>query len=210
MIDVLVADDHAIVRQGLKQILADTADFRVAGEAANSAEALHLVQNQHWDVVLLDISMPGRNGIETLKLIRELKPRLPVLILSMHPPDQYAVRLLKAGAAGYLNKESAPEQLVDAIRIVTQGKKYISPVVAELLAQELEQDTPSAPHTRLSDREFQIFLLLASGKPVSAIADLLHLSVKTISTYRARILEKMSMGNNAELTHYAIKNGLVE
>jgi len=210
MIRILIADDHAIVRQGLKQILADTPDLVVVGEAANGVEALRMLREQPYDMLLLDISMPGKSGIEVLKQIKQEAPKLPVLILSIYPEEQYAVRLIKAGAACYLSKESAPEQLVTAIRTVAAGKRFISPSVAELLANELERDSDQPPHQALSDREFQILRLIASGKTVSEIADALALSVKTVSTYRTRLLDKMQLKNNAELTHYAIKNNLIE
>lgn len=210
MIRVLIADDHAIVRQGLRQILADTPDMEVGGEAANGFEALQKIREEGpWDVLLLDVSMPGKNGIDTLKQVKDELPRLPVLVLSMYPEDQYGVRLLKAGAAGYLTKESAPEALVTAIRTVSAGRKYISPGVAELLAHELGRDTDQPPHALLSDREFEIMRLLATGMTPTAIAEQLNLSVKTVSTYRTRVLAKMQLKNNAELTYYAIKNGLV-
>jgi DNA-binding NarL/FixJ family response regulator len=212
MIKVLIADDHAIVRHGLKQLIAETTDMTVGAEADSGLEALKHIRSEAWDVVLMDISMPGKNGIETLKQIRSERPNLPVLILSMYPEDQYAIRLLKAGAAGYLTKESAPEQLVAALRTVAQGKKFITPAVAELLANKLGggEESGVAPHESLSDREEQIFRMLASGNTVSDAAEQLSLSVKTISTYRTRIMEKMGMKNNAELTYYAIKNGLIE
>lgn len=210
MIRVLIADDHAIVRHGLRQILADTPDMEVGGEAANGFEALRKIRDEGpWDVLLLDVSMPGKNGIDTLKQIKGETPRLPVLVLSMYPEDQYGVRLLKAGAAGYLTKESAPEQLVSAIRTVSAGRKYISPGVAELLAEQIGRDAEQPLHALLSDREFEIMRLLASGITPTDIADQLNLSVKTVSTYRTRLLEKMQLKNNAELTYYAIKNGLV-
>ena len=210
MILVLIADDHAILRQGLRQILADAEDMTVVAEAANGVEVMQMIRSDYrFDVVLLDIAMPGRSGIEVLKQIKDEKPNLPVLVLSMHPEDQYAVRLLKAGAAGYLTKESAPELLVQAIRKVAAGKKYITPSVAELLADRL--DSGNGPqHASLSDREFHILLQIAAGKTVSEIAAALSLSVKTVSTYRARVLDKMQMKNNAELTHYAIRNQLVD
>lgn len=208
-IRVLIADDHAIVRQGLRQILADTPDLLLAGEAENGAEMLRQVREGHWDVLLLDINMPFKNGIDTLKKIREEYPNLPVLILSMHPEEQYALRLLRAGAAGYMNKESAPEELVNAIRRVAQGKKYVSPAVAELLAEDIGNDAQEVPHAQLSDREFQVLLAISSGMALSEIAVSMALSVKTVSTYRTRIMEKMHMKSNADLIHYAIKNGLV-
>lgn len=210
MIRVLIADDHAIVRQGLRQILADTPDLEVGGEAANGFEALQKIRESgHWDVVLLDVSMPGKNGIDTLKQIKDEQPRLPVLVLSMYPEDQYAMRLFKAGAAGYLTKESAPEQLVTAIRTVAAGRKYINAAVAELLADEIGRDHEQPLHAALSDREFEIMRLLASGMSPTDIAEQLKLSVKTVSTYRVRLLAKMQLKNNSELTYYAIKNGLV-
>lgn len=212
MIRVLIADDHAILRRGLKQILAETEDMTVAGEAENSQQALQLVRESEWDVVLLDISMPDRNGIDTLKLIKKEKPKLAVLMLSMHPENQYAIRALQAGAAGYLTKQSAPAQLVTAIRQVKQGRKYVSPTLAEQLAARLGggDDGDTAPHETLSHREYQTLTLLSSGKTLSEVAVELKLSVKTVSVYRSRLLEKLQLKNNAELTHYAIKNGLVE
>jgi two-component system, NarL family, invasion response regulator UvrY len=207
---VLIADDHAIVREGLKRILADAPELRVAGEAATGTDAIRLVKEERWDVMLLDISMQGANGLEVLRAVKEVAPKLPVLILTMYPEDQYAVRMLKAGAAGYLTKEGAPQQLVSAIRKVAGGGKYISPGVAEKLAWELERKRHPATHEDLSNREFEILRLIASGKTVSQIAQDLHLSVKTVSTYRMRLLMKLNMKSNAQLTHYAIKGGLVE
>jgi len=209
MINVFIADDHAIVRQGLKQIVSDAEDMAVNGEAGNGGDALRQLRQCAPDVLILDIAMPGKSGVEVLKQIKQEIPKLPVLILSMYPEEQYAVRLIKAGAAGYLAKESAPELLVSAIRIVAQGKRFISPSVAELLANELERDSDLPLHHALSDREFQILRLIASGKTVSEIADSLALSVKTVSTYRTRMLDKMKLKNNAELMHYAIKNSLI-
>ena len=210
MIRVLIVDDHAIVRQGLKRILSETPDMTVAGEAENGAEALKKIREGEWDVVLLDVSMPGRNGADTLKQILSENRGGKVLILSMYPEDQYAVRLLKAGASGYMTKETAPEELVEAIRKVAQGKKYISPTLAELLLNELDGDMDKPPHDRLSDREYQVFRMLGSGKTVSEIAASMSLSVKTISTHRSHVLEKMKLKNNAEITLYAIQNGLVD
>ena len=207
---ILIADDHAVVRQGLKQILAEAFKRAVIGEAANSQEVLERVWNEPWDVVILDLSMPGRNGLEVLKEIKRDRPKLPVLILSMHPEDQFAVRLLKAGASGYMTKESAPEELVGAVKKAVAGGRYISLAFAEKLALLIVQDVQAAPHESLSDREFLILRMIASGKPVGAIARDLSLSVKTISTYRARLLEKMCMSNNSELVHYAFQNQLVE
>jgi two-component system, NarL family, invasion response regulator UvrY len=210
MIKVFIADDHAIVRKGLKQIVCDTEDMMVTGEADNGVDTLHMLRLSAPDALILDIAMPGKSGVEVLKQIKKEFPKLPVLILSMYPKEQYAVRLIKAGAAGYLTKESAPELLVKAIRTVAQGKRFIGPGVAELLANELERDPDLPPHHDLSDREFQTLRLIASGKSVSEIADTLALSVKTISTYRTRILVKMDLKNNAEIMHYALKNNLID
>jgi DNA-binding NarL/FixJ family response regulator len=207
---ILITDDHSVVRQGLKQILA--AEFKKAdfGEASNAHEAIKKVTENGWDVVILDVTMPGRSGLEVLKDIKQLRPKLPVLILSMHPEDQFAVRMLKAGASGYMTKESAPEELVGAVKKVMSGGRYVSSELAEKMASYLAIDVQTPPHERLSDREFLVLRMIASGKPVSAIAKELSLSVKTISTYRTRILEKTGMHNSAELTHYAIQNHLVE
>lgn len=207
---ILITDDHAVVRQGLKQILA--AEFKKAefGEAGNAQESVKQVAEGKWDVVILDVTMPGRSGLEALKDIKQLRPKLPVLMLSMHPEDQFAVRMLKAGASGYMTKESAPEELVGAVRKVISGGRYVSSALAEKMASYLSIDVQTPPHERLSDREFLVLRMIASGKTVGAIAKELSLSVKTISTYRTRILEKTGMANNAELTHYAIQNQLVE
>ena len=207
---ILITEDHAVVREGLKLILADHFKKAVFGEARNATEALARVWKEKWDVVVLDITMPGRSGLEVLKEIKRSRPRLPVLILSMHPEDQFAVRLFKAGAAGYLTQESAGEALVGAIKKVVGGGRYISPSLAERMASYLTIDVKKAPHERLSDREFLILRMIASGKQVSQIAKELSLSVSTVSTYRARILEKMDMKNNAELTHYALQKELVD
>src|SRR5580658_5897406 len=206
---ILIADDHAVVRQGMKQILAGAFKRSVFGEAANSQEALDRVWKEQWDIVVLDLTMPGRSGLEVLKEIKRARPKLPVLILSMHPEDQFAVRLLKAGASGYMTKESAPDELVGAVNKVVSGRRYVSAALAEKLASLIVHDPSSAPHERLSDREFLILRMIASGKPVGAIARELSLSVKTVSTYRARLLEKMCMSNNSELVHYAFQNQLV-
>jgi DNA-binding NarL/FixJ family response regulator len=210
MIRILIADDHAIVRAGLKQFIADQVDMEVSAEAASGAEAIAAVRAGDFDVVLLDISMPDKNGIDTLKTLRHVKPELPVLMLSAYAEDQYAVNLLRAGASGYLNKEAASTQLVGAIRTVVQGRKYVSPSLAQILADGVSGDAEKPLHAELSQREFQIFCKLAAGAAVSKIADELNLSVKTVSTYRTRILEKMAMKSNADLTYYAIKNGLIE
>lgn len=208
MIRVLVVDDHAIVRQGLRRILDEAEGVSFGGEAANGVEALKMMRTDKWDVVLLDISMPEKNGIDTLKQIMDINKAARVLILSMYPEDQYAVRLMKAGASGYLTKETAPERLVEAIHNVVSGKKYISPSLAELLLMECGADSCKSPHELLSDREYQVLRLIGSGKKVSEIADQLSLSVKTVSTYRTHILEKMKLKNNAELTYYVMQNGL--
>jgi len=210
MIKILIADDHAVVRRGLKQILAEEPNMAVFGEACNAQEVLKNVREQNWDIVILDITMPDRSGLEVLKELKNIRPKLPVLILSIHPEEQYAVRVLKAGAAGYMTKESAPEELVKAVRKVIRGSKYISPSLVEKLAFDLETDSEKPLHETLSDREYQVMCMIASGKTVKEIAKKLYLSVKTISTHRARILGKMKMKTNAELTHYAIKNRLVD
>jgi DNA-binding NarL/FixJ family response regulator len=210
-IRVLIADDHAIVRQGFKQIFSETEDLVVAGEADDGAEALQLARQQEWDVFLLDVTMPNRNGIDTLKQLKKEFPKLPVLILSMHPEEQYAVRAIKSGASGYLTKQSAPELLVTAIRQVARGKKYVSPAVAEQLANALVAgDGEKPPHELLTDREYQVFRLIAAGKPLTQIADELNLAVATISTFRTRIIEKTGLKSNAEMIRYGIEHGLVE
>jgi two-component system invasion response regulator UvrY len=206
----LIADDHAVVLEGLKQILSETPDIQVVAEATNGHEVLDKIRITHVDVVVLDIAMPGRSGLDILLHLKRERPTLPVLVLSIHPEDQYAVRVLKAGACGYLTKESAPAELIAAIRKVVVGGKYVSPSLAEKLAFDLESDVDKPLHETLSDREYEVLCLIALGKTVKEIADKLSLSVKTISTYRSRILEKMKMKNNAELTHYVIRQGLVD
>ncbi|MGO4158878.1 response regulator [Cupriavidus sp. YAF13] len=210
MIRVLIADDHQIVRAGLRQFISDEPDIRVEGEAASGDEVMIRLRELEFDVVVLDISMPDRNGIDVLKLLRQRHPELPVLILSTYPEEQYAINLIRAGASGYLTKESAPDDLVKAIRTVAQGRRYVSANVADLLIGGLDKPTNQPLHQTLSKREFQIFCKLSRGQSVSVIAEELFLSVKTVSTYRSRILEKMGMKTNADLTYYAIKNGLVE
>jgi two-component system invasion response regulator UvrY len=209
MINVFIADDHAIVRQGLKQILSETPDIRLAGEATEGKEVLRKARTESWDVLVLDITMPGLSGFDTLKAVRHERPNLPVLVLSMHGEEQYAVRCLKAGASGYLTKESVPEELVKAIRRVVGGGKYVSPSLAEKLALSLDATSDRPLHDRLSDREFQVLRMMGAGKTVAQIAEELSLSVKTISTYRARILEKLNLKTSAEIIHYAIQNQLV-
>jgi DNA-binding NarL/FixJ family response regulator len=207
---ILLADDHTVVRRGLKQILAEELQRAVFGEARNAQETLDLVRNEPWDIVVLDITMPGRSGLEVMRGIKKLRPKLPVLVLSIHPENQFAVRVLKLGAAGYMTKESAAEELVGAVKKVLAGTRYVSASLAETLAMNLSSDTVKPPQELLSDREFQVLRLIASGRVVSQIARELVLSVKTISTYRARILEKMGLRNNAELMHYAMQHQLVE
>jgi DNA-binding NarL/FixJ family response regulator len=209
LIKILIADDHAIVRKGLKQILSETSDLVVTGEAGNGHEAINKVYENDYDVVLLDISMPGRGGLEVLTEIKKKKPDLPVLILSMHHEEQYAVRALRTGAAGYLTKESAPNELIKAIRKISRGGKYITASLAERLASAIGVNAGKLLHEDLSNREYQVLCMIGSGKTVKQISEELSLSVKTISTYRCRILQKMKIKNNAELTHYAIKNNLV-
>jgi len=210
MIKILIADDHPVVRKGLKEIIEDTPDMMVGDEASNGQETLEKVRKSDFDIVLLDISMPGRSGLDILKELKSEKPELSVLILSIHPEEQYAVRVLKAGASGYLTKESAPEELIAAIKKASIGRKYVSSSLAEKLALYLEIDDEKPLHETLSDREYEVMRKIASGKTITEIAEKLFLSIKTISTYRSRILEKMGMKSNAELTHYALKNRLVE
>ncbi|MBR9978189.1 MAG: response regulator transcription factor [Bacteroidetes bacterium] len=210
MIRILLADDHVLFREGLKQILGKHRDLRVVDEAGSGTEAMEKILNGRYDVIILDISMPGRSGLDILGEIRTHHPDLPVLILSMHPEEQYAVRVLRAGAAGYLTKESAAAELITAIRKVAAGGRYISPAVAERLAEAMEHGAERAPHQLLSNREDQVMRMLASGKSLREIADDLFLSEKTITTYRARILEKMKLRNNVELTHYAITHKLLD
>ena len=206
---ILIADDHAVVRKGLTQILREEFPSAEIEEVGNSAEVLTQLEKKNWDVILLDISMPGRNGIELLKQLRSDGIKTPVLMLSMHPEDQYAIRVLKAGASGFLNKESATEELLAAVHKVLSGKKYISAAVAEKLAGTLGGQNEKSAHELLSDREMQVLQLIASGRIVSEIAAELSLSVNTISTYRTRILEKLNLNNNSELTRYALDNKLV-
>jgi two-component system invasion response regulator UvrY len=210
MIRALIADDHAVVRQGLKQILGDTPEMLVAGEATTGQEVLDKVRAEPWDVVVLDISMPDRSGLDIFKQLRSERPKLPVLVLSMHSEDQYAMRVLKAGASGYLTKDSAPDELVKAIRKVVSGGTYVSSLLAEKLAFEIGTDSNRLPHETLSDREFQVLRGIAAGKSVTEIAAELYLSPKTVSTYRARLLQKMNLGTTAELMHYAMQNHLID
>jgi two-component system invasion response regulator UvrY len=210
MIKVLVADDHVVVRRGLRQILAETPDIIVSGEAETADEVVRLILAESWSAVVLDIKLRSGSGLELLAWIRRERPQLPVLILTVYPEDQYAVRAIKAGAAGFLTKESAPDKLIEAVRKVASGGRYVSPELAEALASIFAGEAKGLPHERLSDREFEIMKMLASGKTVSQVALELALSVKTVSTHRTRILKKMDMRTNAELTHYAVRGGLVE
>lgn len=209
MIRVAIADDHPVVRHGIKRILEEEADMAVVAEAANGQELLQKIEQSPCDCVLLDIGMPGRDGLDTLTYLRRSYPKVPVLILSVYPEDQFGPRVLKSGAAGYMNKETACDELVKAVRKVCAGGKYVSPTLAEKIASDLAADNNLPPHERLSDREYQVMRLIGSGKTVGQIARELCLSEKTISTHRARILEKMEMKTNAQLTYYAIHNDLV-
>lgn len=209
MIKVLMADDHAIVRRGLRQILNEGSAPCQIDEASSGQEVMKKVYDSAFDILVLDISLPDRNGLELVREIKSVRPKLPILMLSVHPEDQYAVRALKAGVSGYLNKESAPEQLVQAIERIVAGGRYISPTLAETLAETIGSGGEGAPHESLSDREFTVLLRIGAGKSVSEIADELGLSVKTVSTYRARILEKMNLNSNADLIRYAIDYKLV-
>ena len=209
MIKILITDDHAIVRRGLRQILSETSDIVVGDEAENAHQLLQLLPKNEYGVLVLDISLPGRSGFDVLKQVKALRPKLPILIHSMHSEEQFAVRALKAGASGYITNESAPEELIKAIRKVHTGGRYVSAALGEKLALGLVDDSSKAPHEALSDREYQVMYLIASGKMSKDIAQELSLSVKTVSTYRARLLEKMKMKTNADLTRYAIHNHLV-
>jgi two-component system invasion response regulator UvrY len=210
VIRVLVGDDHAVVREGLKRIIESAGDMSLIGEAADGEQLLRCVGAGGCDVVVMDLAMPGLPGLEVLREIRRCKPQLPVLILSMYPADQYAVRALSDGAAGYLHKGDSPSELVKAIRTAVQGRRYISEPVAEALAFHVDTTTDKAPHERLSNREFQILRLIAAGKSMTDIAHELSLSVKTVSTFRSRVLQKLKMKQNAELMRYALKHNLVE
>ena len=210
MTRILLVDDHAVVRQGLKQILSDTVPAAEFGDAAGGGEALQKVRAEHWHLVILDLSLGENSGLDVLKEIRQMRPRLPVLVLSMHPEEQFALRALRAGAAGYVTKKTAAADIVTAVQRVLAGRRYVSPSLAERLAAEIQVDWQRAPHEMLSDREHQVFLLLAMGNTVKQISEMLSLSPQTVSTHRSRILEKMGMATNAELTQYAIQNRLLE
>lgn len=210
-IRTIVVDDHAIVRRGIVQIVAEHPDVEVVAEAGDYGQLRAALRAAgEIDLLVMDVGLPGKNGIDILKALREEMPRLKVLIVSMYPEDQYAVRAFRAGASGYLNKASAPEKLVEAVSQVVAGRKYVTPEIAQALIENLNAPETGSPHDKLSDREFQTLKLIASGKRLSDIAEALALSPKTVSVYRARVLEKMGLANNAELTHYAIKHGLVE
>lgn len=210
MIRVAVCDDHAIVRKGLSQILTEAGDIGVIIEASNAGELRQRLRDTTCDVLVIDIEMPGKNGIETVAQMKKDWPRMPAIVLSIYPEDQYAVRALRAGAAGYIHKTSAPEKLVDAVRLVAAGKKFISAEVSQALAEAVSGEAPALPHQQLSDREFQVLRLIASGKKLSEIADALVLSPKTVSVYRARILDKMHLSGNVELARYAMTHHLLD
>lgn len=210
MISILVVDDHALIRKGLKMLLEDNPDFQINGEAETGLQAVSMMREQHFDMVLLDMSLPDRHGMDVLKQIKAENPDVKIIVLSMYPEDQYGVRALKAGAVGYINKQSAPEQLVNAIQQVISGKKFISTALAEQLLSNLIGDSQALLHQSLSNREYQTLCLMASGKSLTEISEIMMLSPKTVSVYRARMLEKMGFKNNAEAVHYAIANNLVD
>jgi DNA-binding NarL/FixJ family response regulator len=210
MIRLIIADDHPIVRQGLKEIVAAESDIVLVGEAGSAQEVIELVRKQRPDVVVLDINLPDRSGLDVLKELKHEIPKLPILVLSVQPEDQFGLRALRAGAAGYMTKETVPEELIKAVRKIVRGGKYLTQTLAEQLAFHVENDTKKPLHETLSDREYQVMALIVSGKTVTQIAEELHLSVKTVSTYRTRIFEKITVGSNAELTRYAIRNRLID
>lgn len=210
IVKIGIVDDHAIVRAGLKQFLSEMVDLRIVGEAASGREAIDLVRTTEMDVMIMDLSMPGQSGIDALAMIRAKAPDVGILILSGYPEEQYAVNLIRQGASGYLNKECEPMEIVNAIRTIALGRRYISPSVAELIAQQLNRKEGSAAHDLLSEREFQVFLKLAKGETAGDIASALSLSVKTVSTYRTRLMEKMGLASNSDLTYYALKNKLID
>jgi two-component system, NarL family, invasion response regulator UvrY len=210
MVRILIADDHPIVRTGIKQIIAEDPCINLVGEASNTGEVIDFLWKNDCDLVLLDIGMPGRSGLDIIGEIKQIRPGIGVLIISIYPEEQYAIRAFRAGASGYLTKSSAPIELIKAINKVSGGGKYVSQNLAEILASEIDQHSEKQLHERLSDREYQVMLLLASGKTVTEVSQELHLSVKTISTYRASLLEKMNMNNNAQLTFYAVEKDLIK
>jgi DNA-binding NarL/FixJ family response regulator len=209
MIKIGIVDDHAIVRSGLRDFFSQHVDLRVVGEAASGREAIDLVRNHEIDVLVMDLSMPGQSGIDAIAMVRAKAPDTGILILSGYPEEHYAMSLIRQGASGYLNKECDPKEIVEAIRTISLGRRYITPGVAELLARQLDRHTDAAPHEQLSEREFQVFLKLATGETAGAIAEHLSLSVKTVSTYRSRLMEKMNLASNSDLTYYALKNQLI-
>jgi len=210
IVSIVIADDHAFLREGIKKTIQDEIDMKIVGEASNANEAMAIIKDLDPDVVIMDISMPGKSGLEVLKDLKAMKKKYRILILSMHPEDRFAIRALKAGAAGYLTKESAPDELVKAIRTVLTGRKYVSKALAEKLADILSDDMDKQPHELLSDREYEVFIKIASGKKAVDIASEISISVHTVNTYRARILEKLNMNSNVELTQYAMHNNLID
>jgi DNA-binding NarL/FixJ family response regulator len=210
MIRVGIVDDHAIVRSGLRQYFSEQVDLRVAGEAASGREAIDLVRTTELDVLVMDLSMPGQSGLDALAMIRAKAPDVGILILSGYPEEHYALNLIRQGASGYLNKECDPAEIVEAVRAISLGRRYITPAVADLLARQLDRKDDALPHEQLSEREFQVFLRLARGQTAGDIAEALSLSVKTVSTYRTRLMEKMALSSNSDLTYYALKNGLID
>ena len=210
MINVGIVDDHAIVRSGLRQFLSEHVDLRVVGEAANGREAIDLIRNAEVNVLLMDLAMPGQSGLDALAMLRAKAPEMGILILSGYPETHYAISMIRQGASGYLNKECEPSEIVEAIRTVALGRRYVTPVVAELLAQQLNRKDDAPVHEQLSEREFQVFLKLARGETAGDIAKALSLSVKTVSTYRTRLMEKMGLASNSDLTYYALKNRLID
>ena len=209
MIKIGIVDDHAIVRTGLRDFFSQHVDLRVVGEAATGREAIDLVRSSEIDVLVMDLSMPGQSGIDAIAMIRAKAPDTGILILSGYPEEHYAMNLIRQGASGYLNKECDPAEIVEAIRTIALGRRYITPAVAELLARQLDRNGDAAPHEQLSEREFQVFLKLATGETAGSIAEALSLSVKTVSTYRSRLMEKMNLTSNSDLTYYALKNQLI-
>ena len=209
MLRILIADDHAIIRKGLKQILLEEYPSAIIEEVGDAEAAINKTVTNSWDIIICDLSMPGRSGLDVVQHVKQNFPKLPVLILSIHPEEQYAIRALKAGAAGYLSKDAATEELVKAVQRILQGRKYISQSLAEMLASDFDQQSTKSPHELLSDRELHVFKLIAEGKGVSEIADKLSLSITTVSTYRARILDKMEIKTNADMTRYELENKLI-
>jgi two-component system, NarL family, invasion response regulator UvrY len=210
IINILIADDHAFLREGIKKTIGDEMDMKIIAEASNAYEALSYLQANDVDIAIMDISMPGKSGLEVLKDLKAMKKKFKILILSMHPEDRFAIRALKAGASGYLTKESAPDELVKAIRTVLSGRKYVSKSLAEKLIDVINDDFDKLPHETLSDREYEVFIKIASGRKSTEIAEQLSISIHTVNTYRARILEKLSMASNVELTQYAMHNNLID